>query len=1000
MTPMKPSKTTWFSGGMKTLILGLAAGFLAGSALAEVRLHPLFTDHMVLQRGKPVLVYGTAAPGEKVAVQFHGQSGTTVADAQGNWQAQLPAMSAEPNPQTMTIIGANTITLNDIVIGDVWLCSGQSNMDMGLGGCNRPDDIASANFPGIRSFRVPLTAVATPLRTLKGSPKWNVCSPTTAGSFSAAAFYFARKIYQENNAGIPIGLLVASVGGTCIDLWLAPEGLIAIPTLKPLLSQPVLPGGPFHLSYGMIHPLAPYGIKGAIWYQGENAEKSVQSKDSYFLKMKALVEGWKRLWGMDDFPFYFVMIANWGEKPKNATPVFHAGGWDADTRLQQANAQALPHAGCASALDIGDSSMGDRTWDGWHPKDKLDVGERLALWALKNDYGRPTLVASGPVLKDVSVSGSTVVCTFDHLGSGLMVASKAWYQPTKEDANGTLQRFVIAGADGQWFPATATIQDNQVRLSAPSVPEPRKVSYACWPNPEGCNLYNKEGLPAAPFHVEDLTRHYRITASAGAGGTISPGGTRSLLQRMTALYRITPATGSFIQDVTVDGKSVGSVKSYTFDPVSADHTISATFATTAPTYTIAASASGGGALIPSGAVSVAQGGTQTFAVRADGENQVALTVDGVSLGERPSISFSDVRASHTLSATFCGTIKATAGYGGTITPDGLVPVAYGSNQTFAIAPMAGYSISSVHVDGLKTGVAGAHTFSNVTASHTIAVTFKGTGARGTGSVPKPDQLIVACQGDALPSQGLASSWPACFPEGKTLKSIGSPSVDLIDGKKYARIRSEAADGFTVGTYTSPIACDGASVVVVAKPIRNGAGAGWTSIVDFFYDRLVLGIRNDSGLVCVRRNGSTDNSPNPIPDGQITILSLVVQPNGAYKVYANGTEIMSTANPSAMTSLVPGVAGPYATSITLGRNAPDGWTTFNGAIGDVFLYKVALTDPERQQLEALIAHSLAGEKPGPATRSSALSPLPLPPLVCCTPKAAVDRPISRGSLKPW
>ena len=140
-----------------------------------------------------------------------------------------------------------------------------------------------------------------------------MCTPDTAGGFSAAAFYFARKIYQENNAAIPIGLMVSSVGGTSIDLWLAPEGVIDIPALKPLLSQPVLPGGPFCLSNGMIAPLAPYGIKGAIWYQGENAERTVQSDDSYFLKMKALVQGWKRLWGMDDFPFYYVMIANCGD---------------------------------------------------------------------------------------------------------------------------------------------------------------------------------------------------------------------------------------------------------------------------------------------------------------------------------------------------------------------------------------------------------------------------------------------------------------------------------------------------------------------------------------------------------------------------------------------------------------------------------------------------------------------------------------------------------------
>jgi sialate O-acetylesterase len=837
-------------------------------------------------------------------------------------------------------------------------------MDMGLGGCNRKEDIDAADFPGIRFFRVPLTAAAAPLKTLKGNPRWAVCRPSTAAGFSAVAFYFARKIYLENDKAIPIGLIVSSVGGTSIDLWLAPEGLINIPALKPLLSQPVLPGGPFHLSYGMIHPLAPYGIKGAIWYQGENAERSTQSPDSYYLKMKALVQGWKHLWGMDDFPFYYVMIANWGELPRGAAPVFRSGGWDADTRLQQANALALPHAGCASAIDIGDSSMGDRTWDGWHPKDKLDVGERLALWALKNDYGRPALVVNGPVLAGVSVSGPTVVCSFDHVGSGLMVGSKAWYQPTREVAGGTLQRFVIAGADGKWFPATATIRDNQVLLSAPSVPEPRKVSYACWQNPEGCNLYNKEGLPAAPFHVEDVTRHYAITASAGAGGAITPAGTRSLLERRAALYTFVPDAGYHIQDVKVDGVSVGSVTSYTFDPVYGNHSIAVSFAAVAPGYTITAASGGGGTLTPSGAVVVPQGGSQVFTIVANGDNQAAIAVDGTPLGQRSSFTFSDVRADHAISAAFSGTIKATAGYGGTIAPDGVVPVSYGSNRTFTIAPIPGYAISAVQVDGANVGAVGNHTFTNVTLAHSIAVTFHSLEDRGSGSVPRPDQLIFACRSQALPAPGLATSWPAYLPEGRQLTPIGTPVVERIADSKYVQFKSEAADGFALGSFASPLACDGASIVVVAKPVRNGAGAGWTSIVDVFYDRLVLGIRNDSGLVCVRRNGSTDDSVSPIPDGQITILSLVVQSNGTYQVYANGAEIMSNSTPSAMTSLVPGVAGPYAASITVGRNAPDGWTAFNGAIGDVFVYRVALSTAERRQLEALIAGSLVGAKPGP------------------------------------
>jgi len=956
---MKPPPRLFGALRIAVVLAWLSAGVLS----AEVALPGVFGDHMVLQRNRPVPIYGTAAPGEKITVVFHEQSLTTTADGQGNWEVRLAAMGAAPTARSLTITGSNTIALNDVLVGDVWLCSGQSNMDMGLGACNRKEDIDHADFPGIRSFRTPMAAAGVPLRTLKGNPRWVVCHASTAGGFSAVAFYFARKIYLENQAAIPIGLLVSSVGGTPIDLWLSPEGLMDIPALKPLLDQPVMPNGPCSLSYGMIHPLAPYALKGALWYQGENAEIGKQSPDSYFLKMRAMVQGWKQLWGMDDFPFYYVMIANWGELPRSAAPVFNAGGWDADTRLQQANAMALPHAGCASALDIGDSSMGDRTWDGWHPKDKLEVGERLALWALKNDYGRSSLVASGPVLREALVSGDRVVCSFDHVGSGLMVGSKAWYQPTRPTEDAALRRFVIAGADGQWFPANAIIQHDQVLISSPSVREPRRVSYACWQNPEGCNLYNREGLPAAPFHVEDVTKRYRITASAGAGGAITPAGTRSLLQRMTARYAMVPAAGHSIQDVQVDGRSVGSVEQYTFDPVYADHTLVATFGTTAPRYTITASAGGGGALTPSGRVLVTQGESKVFTISAQGGNQVALSIDGSPLGQRSSFCFSGVRADHTIAVTFSGTVKATAGYGGGIVPNGLVPVVYGANQTFVIAPIPGYAIARVVVDGTAAGLVGSHTFTNVTAAHTIAASFKSLGNDEAGSVPRTEQILFACRSAALPEKGLAGSWPAYRPEGKQFAPIGTPGVESIDGHQYAQFKSEAGDGFSVGAYTAPMVCNGATIVAAVRPVRNGAGASWTSIVDLFYDRLVLGIRNDSGLVCVRRNSSLENSPSAIPDGQITILSLVAQPDGAYRVYANGAEIMSNQTPSPLTSLVPGVAGPFAGSITLGRNAPDGWTAFNGEIGDVFVYSVALSATERRQLEGFIARSLEAGRHG-------------------------------------
>jgi len=907
---------------------------------------------MVLQRGKPVPVWGTASPGESVTVSFKGQSVSTTADSQGNWLVTLASMSADASSKTMTITGNNTVSITGVLVGDVWICSGQSNMAFSLGGCNRQVDINAANYPGIRTFWVPLVTSDVPLKTLS-SGSWTVCSPSTASGFSATAFYFARSIYLDQGATIPIGIIVSSVGGTRIDPWLAPDGIYDIPVLNPLLSQSVLPYGPFSLFNGMIHPLAPYGITGAIWYQGENSETTVQSTDSYFLKMKALAQGWKRLWGMDDFAYYFVMIANWGTLPSSSTPVLFSGGWDADTRLQQTNAMAIPHSGMGSALDVGETAD-------MHPKDKLDVGERLAMWALKNEYGHSSLLTSGPVLKDAILSGSSVICSFDYVGSGLMVGSKTPYLPTQEVIGGTLDKFVIAGTNNVWYAANAVIDtnNNTVIMSSPSVPSPRKISYACWQNPLGCNLYNREGLPAAPFHIDDITIHYTITATAGAGGSISPAGVTSMLKRMTKLYTITPDPNYYISDVRVDGVSVGSVKNYTFDPIYANHTIEAFFSTTAPTYTITASSGGGGSLSPVGDIVVPQGGSASFTITPESGNLTFVTVDGVSLGQRSSFSFTDVRNNHTIAAVFKCPVTATSGFGGTISPFGTSQASYGTDKTYTITPISGYSIHRVIVDGNHVGAVPSYTFSNVTRSHTITAAFIANAGIGTGSVPQTSQIIFACLADVLPASGNTGAWPLYIPSGQSLAVIGSPTAETIDSRRYEKNMYLDADGYRFGSsFSSPIACTGASIVAVARPMRYTVDAPWTSIVDIFYDRLVLGIRNDNGKVVIRRNGTTDTSTSVIPEGQVTILSYVVQSNGNYKVWANGTLVLNKTTTSTMTSLVPGPNG-YDTYMNVGRNNPDSWTTFNGHIGDVFVYKTALSDSERQQLENFIKSYLS------------------------------------------
>ena len=948
----------------KVSILAVALLFTGLTvARATVSVTSLYSSNMVLQRNKPVPVWGRASANKTITVIYNGQTKTTTSDAQGNWLLYLDAMAAKTTGSNMTVneAGANTLTFTNVVVGDVWICSGQSNMAFSLSGCNRQSDIDAANYPGIRHFWVPLVTSSDPQRTVTGS--WTVCSPSTAAGFSAVAFYFGRKIYTDQSSAIPIGLVASTVGGTCIDPWLAQEGETDISVLSPLYSQSVMPWGPFSLANGMIHPLAPLACKGAIWYQGENRETTSQSNDSYYLKEKGLQQGWKRLCGLDDFALYIVLLANWGTPNTSVTPdSIPAATW-ADTRIQQVNVVGLPHAGIGSALDVGNP-------DDIHPTDKLDVGERLAYWALKNDYGR-TIVPSGPILNNVTISGSTLICSFDYVGDKLMVGSKTPYLPTTEVIGGTLTNFSIAGASGSWYAATATINaDNTITVSSPSVTTPRKVAYACWQSPNGPNLYNKvtlsgvsDGLPANPFYVDDATAKYTVTATAGAGGSISPTGTTTYLKRKTALYTITPDSGYYIQNVTVDSVSVGAVKYYTFDPLYANHTINATFASSAPTFTVTSSSSSGGSISPLGAQTVTQGGSKTFTITPNSGCQIAsVTVDGGAMGKRASFTFSDVRANHTISATFACTITSSANFGGTISPSGPITVNYSSNQTFTIAPLSGYSISSVVVDGVGVGAVSSYTFTNVITNHTISASFSG-GTGGVGSIPQTSQIIFSALASSLPSSGNISSWSTNYPSGQSLAIIGSPSAETINGRKWEKNVNVDGDGFRFGgSYSSSIACTGASIVAAVRPARiTGDSGNWRSIVDVFYDRMVLGLTNDGGLVNVRRNGSLDFSSSAVPDGQMTILSLVVQSTGTYKVWANGTLMMNNTSTSDMTALVPGVtggAGGYGTYINVGRNNPDGWTTFNGNIGDVFLYKTALTDAERGQLEQYIGNKLS------------------------------------------
>ncbi len=489
------------------------------TAWGGMKVAPVFGDHMVLQQGMPVPIWGTAEPGDKVTVTFRGQEAAALADGKGKWLARLPAMEAtsEQKGTALTVTGTkDTRTFNDVLLGEVWLCAGQSNMEMTMASSDAADDIAKANFPQIRHSR-------------QGGP-WTVCTPRTVPGFTAVGFYFARKVHQET--GLPIGLLNNSIGGTPIEPWLAVGSEKAEPMLKPALDAyaaavvqadrqtaaqldnveawvkaarqavadkkplprpptlPAYPQYPFSNLYkSYTEPLRPYAIRGMLWYQGES---NGGDGDIYFYKMKALVDGMRKAWGQGDFPCYLVQLPQIGGVNSNPAG---GDGW-ANIRRAQARCLALPGFGMAVTIDVGDPAD-------IHPRNKKDVGERLALWALAKQYGKKDLVYSGPIFKAMKQEGDALRLSFDHVGSGLIVGIKEGKKPAREDKDGKLQRFAIAGADGKWFWADAKIDDNgTVVVSNPKVSKPVAVRYAFSQNPAGANLYNREGLPACPFAAE------------------------------------------------------------------------------------------------------------------------------------------------------------------------------------------------------------------------------------------------------------------------------------------------------------------------------------------------------------------------------------------------------------------------------------------------------------------------------------------------------------------
>ena len=491
---------------MKLRSLFLLVLFPAAALSAQVTLPRILTDHMVLQRNLPVHIWGKAAPGEEVAVSFRGETRSTRTGALGRWSVYLKP-GAAGGPFLLTVRGtaaAQTITLRDVLVGDVWLASGQSNMEFEMRkAATAAEDLSHAANSNIRLLMVKKRS-SDYAQDDTETDGWAISSPDTAHDFSAVAWYFAREIEQREH--VPVGVIDSTWGGTVAESWTRLTALGEDASLAPLFVSrgkmtdheadalleekdeqrqrdeaklqgkpepqfgwhpPLESWGPGLLWNGMIAPLTPFPIRGVIWYQGES-NSALERAPLYNHIFRALIEDWRRQWGIGDFPFLYVQISNFKSTP--------AEDW-ALLREQQRKTLEVAHTAMAITIDIGNP-------DDVHPTDKVDVGHRLALAARALSYGE-SIGYSGPLFRQATPEGASI---------------RAWF----DDANGLTAKggvvtgFEVAGADGKFSPATATIEGATVLASSPAVPEPHFVRYG-WANSPQCNLFNGDGLPASPF---------------------------------------------------------------------------------------------------------------------------------------------------------------------------------------------------------------------------------------------------------------------------------------------------------------------------------------------------------------------------------------------------------------------------------------------------------------------------------------------------------------------
>ena len=510
---------------MKIILFALICSMMfltQNFAFAEVKLPSVISNNMILQQEIPAPIWGWAAADEELSIILRIQesdeevfSGTVKADAKGNWRTELPATPAG-GPYTITIAGSNTIEVADILFGEVWVCSGQSNMGWTVNQSNNAqEEIAAADYPNIRLFHIPRVASGLPSPDVPA--EWRPTTSDSVRHFSAVAYYFGRHVHKEID--VPIGLIDTSWGGTRIEAWTAPDGFDMIPALSaisdeikdinrnyrnrlpekiaeieewitetrealekdstifkmPEITHPLTPHNrPTALYNHMVYPIVPFAIRGALWYQGES---NMREEMMYHEKMKALIHGWRKVWGQGDFPFYFVQLAPWGGYDRD-DPTHLPKIWEA-----QSATLSVPNTGMVVTTDIG--NVRDI-----HPRNKQDVGLRLAFWALAKTYGKDDLVCSGPLYKSMKVEGNKIRISFNHVGSGL------------ESRDGEPLSWVqIAGEDKEFVDAVAEIDGDTIVVSSEEVQSPVAVRLG-WNQSAEPNLMNQEGLPVSPFRTD------------------------------------------------------------------------------------------------------------------------------------------------------------------------------------------------------------------------------------------------------------------------------------------------------------------------------------------------------------------------------------------------------------------------------------------------------------------------------------------------------------------